>query len=112
MKDKLKQEGDAPELKPLNVLGDVYYTTFTKKYRNRKPWTKQSSKEVISYIPGTIRQVLIKEGDTVKADQKLLILEAMKMMNTVYAPVDGKIKSLKVSAGDCIPKGTVLIEFE
>jgi biotin carboxyl carrier protein len=113
MKDKLKsQEGEAPELKPLNVLGDIYYTTFTRKYQNKKPWAKKNAKEVVSFIPGTVREVLIKEGDTVELEQKLLILEAMKMMNTIYSPGTGKIKSIKVNVGDCIPKGTVLIEFE
>ena len=67
---------------------------------------------MISFIPGTIRQVLVKEGDTVNTDQKVLVLEAMKMMNTIYSPLTGKIKSLKVVIGDCIPKGTLMIEIE
>lgn len=99
-------------LKELNVNGDVYRTQFTKKYENRQPWSKPNEKEVISFIPGTVREVLVKAGDTVELNQKMLVLEAMKMMNTIYAPVHGRIKSVKVSAGDCIPKGTVMLEFE
>jgi biotin carboxyl carrier protein len=100
------------EYKKLNIDGGIYNTTFTRKYENRKPWVCQNDKEVVSFIPGTIRQILVKEGETVKAEQKLAILEAMKMMNTVYSPADGKIKSIKVKEGDRLPKGTVMIEFE
>jgi biotin carboxyl carrier protein len=99
------------ELIKLTVQGDTYFTTGNKKYENRKKWIKPNKNEVISVIPGTIRQVLVKEGDKVDISDKLLVLEAMKMMNTIYAPVKGKIKSLHVSEGDCIPKGTLMIEI-
>jgi biotin carboxyl carrier protein len=102
----------AENLKKLTVQGDTYHTTFNKKYENRKKWIKPNKNEVISVIPGTIREVLVKEGDKVNTTDKLLVLEAMKMMNTIYAPVKGKIKSLHVSVGDCIPKGTLMIEIE
>jgi biotin carboxyl carrier protein len=99
-------------LKKLTVQGDTYHTTYNRKYENRKKWIKPNKNEVISVIPGTIREVLVKEGDKVKISDKLLVLEAMKMMNTIYAPVKGKIKSLCVSVGDSIPKGTLMIEIE
>jgi biotin carboxyl carrier protein len=99
------------DLKKLTVQGDTYHTTYNKKYENRKKWIKPNKKEVISVIPGTIREVLVKEGDKVNISDKLLVLEAMKMMNTIYAPVKGKIKSLHVSVGDCISKGTLMIEI-
>jgi biotin carboxyl carrier protein len=100
------------DLKKLTVQGDTYHTTYTKKYENRKKWIKPDKNEVISVIPGTIREVLVKKGDKVTTSDKLLVLEAMKMMNTIYAPLNGKIKSLHVSVGDCIPKGTLMIEIE
>ena len=100
------------DLKKLTVQGDTYLTSYNKKYENRKKWIKPNKNEVISVIPGTIREVLVKEGDKVDTTDKLLVLEAMKMMNSIYAPVKGKIKSLHVSVGDCIPKGTLMIEIE
>jgi biotin carboxyl carrier protein len=99
-------------LKELNIQGDVYYTTFNRKFSNRQNWIKPDKKQVISFIPGTIRQVLIKPGDIVKAEDKILVLEAMKMMNTIHAPMSGKIKSVLVSVGDRMPKGTLMVEFE
>lgn len=106
------ERDNAEDLKKLTVQGDTYLTTFSKKYENRKKWIKPNKNEVISVIPGTIREVLVKKGDKVNTTDKLLVLEAMKMMNTIYAPVKGKIKSLNVSVGDCIPKGTLMIEIE
>jgi len=101
-----------PELKKIVIQGDTYFTTYSKKYVNRQKWSKPNEKEVISFIPGTIRQVLVKEGDIVKHADKLLVLEAMKMMNTIYSPMSGRIKSVRVQEGDCIPKSTLMIEFE
>ena len=114
MKEDSKKlaDGKEPEFKKLNIRGDTYYTRYTKKYENRTTWSRPDVKNVISFIPGTIRQILVKVGDTVDVEQKLLILEAMKMMNTIYSPLSGKIKSIKVEVGDCVPKGTLMIEFE
>ena len=100
------------ELKKILIQGDTYYTTLNRKYMNRQKWVKPDAKKVISFIPGTIRQVLVKAGDPVKAGEKLLVLEAMKMMNSIYAPMNGTIKTLLVKEGDRLPKGTVMIEFE
>jgi biotin carboxyl carrier protein len=101
-----------PEYKKLVVQGDTYLTTYNKKYENRKKWIKPNENEVISIIPGTIRQVMVKVGDRVTHMDNILILEAMKMMNTITSPVDGKIKSILVKEGDCIPKGTLMIEID
>lgn len=100
------------ELKKLVIQGDTYYTTLNRKYLNRQQWVKPDAKKVISFIPGTIRQVLVQAGDPVKAGEKILVLEAMKMMNSIYAPLSGTIKTLLVKEGDRLPKGTVMIEFE
>jgi biotin carboxyl carrier protein len=107
-----QSKGEAPVLKELVIQGSTYYTTFTRKYLRRQNWVKPDKKKVISFIPGTIRQVLVKPGENVKTDDKLLIIEAMKMMNTIQAPMTGKIKTVFVKEGDCLPKGTILVEFE
>jgi biotin carboxyl carrier protein len=111
-KKPMDNKTDLPELKKLEVQGNTYYTTLTKKFENRKKWSKPDEKKVISYIPGTVKQVFVREGDHVRAADKLLIIEAMKMMNTIYSPIEGEIKTISVSEGDCIPKGSLLIEFK
>ena len=99
------------ELQPLNVMGDTYYTTYTRKYRNRQKWEKPDDKQVLSFIPGTVREVLVQDGQEVKHGQKIMVLEAMKMMNSIYSPADGLLEKVHVNVGDRIPKGTVLITF-
>jgi glutaconyl-CoA/methylmalonyl-CoA decarboxylase subunit gamma len=50
-------------------------------------------------MPGKVVEVRVREGETVRAGQVLLVLEAMKMRNEVTAPVDGVVRSLRISAG-------------
>ena|SRR2546428_9108808 len=62
-------------------------------------------------MPGLVLKVLIVEGQEVKKDDGLLILEAMKMENLIKAPADGVVKSIKVKAQDKTEKNQVLITF-
>jgi biotin carboxyl carrier protein len=74
-----------------------------------------SSKHVNSIkapMPGLILDIHVKAGDSVKEDDALLILEAMKMENVIVSPRDGIIKSVSVTKGAAIDKGQLLIEFE
>lgn len=63
---------------------------------------------VTSPLPGVILEVSCKEGDMVKKGQKLFILEAMKMENTIEATSDGKVVSIKVNKGDSVLEGAQL----
>lgn len=62
-------------------------------------------------MPGLIINMKVQVGDTVKAGDPLLILEAMKMENMLKSPGDGVVKSVKVKKGDTVEKNQVLIEF-
>jgi biotin carboxyl carrier protein len=111
--EKMKQpQGENSEPDKLMIQDSVYYTTYTRKYLNRKGWVKPDAKKVVSFIPGTIRQVFVRSGDKVRMHDKLLVLEAMKMMNTIQSPLEGMIRSVNIKEGDKIPKGIVMIEFE
>ncbi len=63
-------------------------------------------------LPGNIFKMLVKEGDTVKKGDVLLIMEAMKMENNVMAEKDGTIKSIKVKVGDNVLQNDTLLEYE
>jgi biotin carboxyl carrier protein len=69
----------------------------------------QSAKgeKVLSPFPGLIKKLLVAEGDTVKKDQPILILEAMKMDNDITAPAAGKV-SFAVASGANVETNTVL----
>lgn len=59
-------------------------------------------------MPGNILEVKVKQGDSVKSGDVLLILEAMKMENEILAPKDGVIASINVSKGATVNSGDVL----
>jgi biotin carboxyl carrier protein len=94
------------------VIDDsVYETGLTKKYANRKIYQPVDHKKVIAFIPGLIQKVHVKVGDKVKRGDKLLVLEAMKMQNSVVAPLDGKIVIVP-NEGTLVKKNELLVELE
>ncbi|MEJ7643087.1 MAG: biotin/lipoyl-containing protein [Chryseolinea sp.] len=62
-------------------------------------------------MPGLIIELRVVEGQSVRAGDPLLILEAMKMENIIKAPADSIIKLVKIKKGDSVEKNQVLIEF-
>ena len=66
-----------------------------------------SGEKVVSPFPGLIKKFLVKEGDTVKKDQAILVLEAMKMDNDITAPCDGKV-SFKTAVGNNVETNALL----
>lgn len=96
----------------LNIENGAYETTFTKKYEQQKPWERKDPKAILSFIPGTITAIEVKVGQSVRLGDTLLTFNAMKMSNTFKSPLAGKIAKIHVSAGDAVPKGVVLVEFE
>ena len=59
-------------------------------------------------MPGTILDVKVQAGQSVKRGQVLVILEAMKMENEIQAPCDGKITGVNVRKGDSVETATLL----
>jgi biotin carboxyl carrier protein len=66
---------------------------------------------VKSPLPGTILDVYIKVGDAVKAGDKLITLEAMKMENIINSDKAGKVVTLNVNKGDTVMEGDILVEI-
>lgn len=69
------------------------------------------SSNIKAPMPGTISDVRVQVGDKVKKGQVLLILEAMKMENEIYAGFDGTVSSINVSKGASVSVGDVLVTF-
>ncbi|MCB1647246.1 MAG: biotin/lipoyl-binding protein, partial [Pseudomonadales bacterium] len=65
---------------------------------------------VTAAMPGNIVEVLVAEGDEVKAGQAVLIAEAMKMETEIHASIAGVVKAVYVSKGDRVTPGEVLVE--
>ena len=62
-------------------------------------------------MPGTILELKVSVGDTVKVGDQLLVLESMKMENIINSPKDGTISKILVSEGDSVQHGQELIIF-
>ena len=63
-------------------------------------------------LPGRIIEIKVKAGDTVKAGQEVLVLEAMKMENSITTDYAGTVKQILVHEGDNVPTDAMLIEVE
>jgi len=103
---------EAKEFVDFAVTARKYKTLLTKKFQNRKVWNEPSAYEIQSFIPGTIIEIFVQEGQTIKEGDPILILEAMKMQNRIEMPFTAKIKKINVNVGDRIPKDTLMIELE
>jgi pyruvate carboxylase len=67
--------------------------------------------QVAAPIPGLIAQLQVSVGGKVAKGDKLLMMEAMKMQNTVYAPCDGIVAELHVALGDTVEAKDLLIKI-
>ncbi len=64
--------------------------------------------QVTSPMPGTILDVKVSQGASVKKGDVLMILEAMKMENEIMCPCDGKVASINAAKGTAVESGTLL----
>ena len=68
-----------------------------------------AGEKVASPLPGVIIEISVKEGQQVKAGQKVAILEAMQMENEIPAPKDGTITDIHVHKGDTLQEGDPVV---
>ena len=105
-------EDSKPKYEVFVVNTAQYYTLLTKKYALRKKWQPTDQNEIRSFIPGTILEVYVKEGQEVPAGEKLIKYEAMKMQTILEMPFTGTIKEVIVSVGDKVRKDQLMILLE
>lgn len=88
-----------------------YSTRISRRFAERKPYTPSEPGKIVSFIPGTVVEVLVAEGDEVKAGDEVVILDAMKMKNRLISHISGRVTSVNVQPGDRVAKGSVLVEI-
>ena len=96
------------------IAGQVYEFT---RAQEKQPRTRQREAgrldpEIRSPMPGKILQVLVTEGATVESGQALVLLEAMKMENTLSAEGAARVKKVHVAPGELVELGQLLVELE
>ena len=74
--------------------------------------TGKQIKEIKAPMPGLVLEIAVSEGQQVQEGDKILILVAMKMENSILISTDATIKRIAVSAGEAVEKGQVLVELE
>ena len=65
-----------------------------------------------SPVAGVVIKVNVEPGQTMRADELMIVLEAMKMESNVTASRPGKVKSVRVAQGDSVKANQVVVEFE
>lgn len=86
-------------------------TAATAPPQTEKPGNSTPAKgiKVTAPLPGTITEVKVKVGDTVKDGDTVVVLEAMKMQNNIEAESNGTVTAILVNKGDTVMEGDTLI---
>ncbi|MGI8760993.1 MAG: acetyl/propionyl/methylcrotonyl-CoA carboxylase subunit alpha [Jatrophihabitantaceae bacterium] len=88
-----------------STLGNVRFGVVE---RFADPAEQVTAGSLLAPMPGSVARVAVAVGDTVKAGQAILWLEAMKMQHQINAPVDGVVAELPLSQGQQVDVGAVL----
>lgn len=86
---------------------DIRRTPVSAEVSKSAPSISAEGKKVLSPFPGLIKNLLVADGATVKKDQAIIVLEAMKMDNEITAPCDGKV-TFGVAKGSNVETNAVL----
>ena len=73
--------------------------------------TAEAEGALSATIPAVVVDVLVAVGDEVKAGDKLILLESMKMVIPIVAPQDGQIQAIHCATGDAVQPGVALVEM-
>ncbi|MCP0914208.1 MULTISPECIES: acetyl/propionyl/methylcrotonyl-CoA carboxylase subunit alpha [Legionella] len=74
--------------------------------------TSHSKAQLTAPMPGTIVAILKNKGDKIKAGERLIVLEAMKMEHTIQAPADGRVVEIFYDIGAQVNEGAELVAME
>lgn len=73
--------------------------------------TSQNAGIIQAQIPGLVSRLFVKKGDRVAVNQRLFILEAMKMENEIDSPISGIVDKIYIKAGNKVEKGDLIMEI-
>ena len=76
------------------------------------PSAASTAKILPAPLPGTVTEIFVKVGDEIESGQVVLVIEAMKMKNSIRSTREGKVAALLVSAGQTVTHKQTLMEFE
>lgn len=97
--DQVHVGGRAWDVKPLDE-------------RRQRRGGDRDDQDLVAPMPGVVLQVRVAAGDAVEAGQILMVVEAMKMEQSVKAPRDGRVARVCFAEGDRVGPGDPLVELE
>lgn len=100
------------KLSVLNIDTSLYKTRLSRKFEKRIPYRAPDSRRIVSFIPGTVLDILVTPGQSIRKGDDLMVLDAMKMQNQLKSKTDGIVKTIPVKKGEKVSKGTILLELE
>jgi biotin carboxyl carrier protein len=88
----------------------------TKEFKSVEPSKQPASphmvtSELTAPLPGTVIEIFVKAGEQIESGQVILIIEAMKMKNSIRATRAGKISEVLVNAGETVAHKQALVKF-
>jgi acetyl/propionyl-CoA carboxylase alpha subunit len=120
---RLKGFGIAGRMIPVRAVraGEVVYVFCdgqTFQFRARplgaaaRPAASRIDADLFAPMPGRVRRLMVREGQSVERGEPLLILEAMKMEHEIRSPRAGRVSHLPVGEGALVDAGTPLVEID
>ena len=97
--------------RPLPVKGEAVPAP-AKEKKPSAPSMPANGKVLPAPLPGTVTEIFVKAGDHVESGQVVLVIEAMKMKNSIRSPSEGKVSAVIASAGQIVAHKQTLLEFE
>jgi glutaconyl-CoA/methylmalonyl-CoA decarboxylase subunit gamma len=71
----------------------------------------EGPQEIVAPMPGRIVKVFVAAGQQVKAGESLIVIEAMKMQNEIRAPRDARVEMIRVTEGEGVESGALLLRL-
>jgi propionyl-CoA carboxylase alpha chain len=86
-------------------------TTIQRLPRHPRPAGASQHETANSPMPGQVLRILVQEGQKVKTGDSLVVLEAMKMEQTIRTTINGRVQSVLVKTGQVVAPGQMLVEI-
>ncbi len=74
--------------------------------------TGATEQHITASLPGRVAEIHCASGDRVSAGQTLIVLDSMKLLHTLCAPIDGQVRALYCAVDDSIESGALLVELD
>ena len=106
---------DQKDGKIIAIRGKIYFVQdadLLEQTKTRKKDNGATPTEVTPPMPAVVIAVSVTEGDAVEKGQAVVIVSAMKMETTLFAPFDGTVKKINVAEGDKVMPGDILVDIE